>query len=357
MKVAILGAGVSGLACAFELEKAGIKPVIFEKRGHIGEAVNFTCLCSRILLRVHEDMLKYLEKKYDLDIKSLSPLNEAIMISPNKKTVAKGNLGYIFKRGVEEYSIENQLASKIKASVTYNSDVEIKEIKKEFDQVVVATAMPTIARELKVWTDAFVSQARIATVVGDFKINSATIWFNEKYSGKAFCYLVPNNSKEATLTLIIDQCSSADLDYYWHNLLLHEDIPYTIIQHYDTEYYCGFVNPLKIKNVSFVGNAAGLTDSFIGVGTFNAIESGILAGQAIAKGLDYKDLVKPISDDIIKLHEFRKAFNTFENKDFDKAVGFIGIPGIKQFIYNNPLFKIRNGVILAKIYNHLKKKS
>lgn len=32
MKVAIVGAGLSGLSCAFELKKHGIKPIIFEKK-------------------------------------------------------------------------------------------------------------------------------------------------------------------------------------------------------------------------------------------------------------------------------------------------------------------------------------
>lgn len=356
MKVAIIGAGMSGLACAFELEKAGIQPTIFEKRSHVGEALSFTCLCSRLVTRVREDMVKYFNKNYALDIRPISSLNEAIMMSPNKKTVAKGNLGYIFKRGMEDYSIENQLASKIKSPIFFNSDVDIKDIKKKYDHVVVATASPAIPRKLRVWKDNFISQARIATILGDFKINSASIWFNEKYSGKAFCYMVPNSSKEATLTLIIDNQSSEGLDYYWHKFLLNEEMNHTIIQHYDTEYYCGFVNPLKIGNVYFVGNAAGLTDSFIGVGTFNAIESGILAGRAIAKGLDYRVLAKPISVDVMKLYEFRKAINTFENKGFDKVIGFIGLPAIKQFIYNNPLLKIQSGVALAKLYNQYKAK-
>jgi len=33
MKVAIVGAGLSGLSCAIELERHKIKPVIFEKNG------------------------------------------------------------------------------------------------------------------------------------------------------------------------------------------------------------------------------------------------------------------------------------------------------------------------------------
>jgi digeranylgeranylglycerophospholipid reductase len=37
MKVAIVGEGSAGLACAHELEKYGVRPVIYEKNSFIGE--------------------------------------------------------------------------------------------------------------------------------------------------------------------------------------------------------------------------------------------------------------------------------------------------------------------------------
>ncbi len=37
LKVAIIGAGTSGLSCAIELERHGIYPEIFERNSFIGE--------------------------------------------------------------------------------------------------------------------------------------------------------------------------------------------------------------------------------------------------------------------------------------------------------------------------------
>lgn len=37
MDVAIMGAGLSGLACAITLEKNGITPTIFESRSQVGD--------------------------------------------------------------------------------------------------------------------------------------------------------------------------------------------------------------------------------------------------------------------------------------------------------------------------------
>jgi len=356
MKVAIIGAGVSGLSCAYALERYGITPVIFEKRSQIGEPSGFSGLWSRLVIRVNRDPIRYLKTKYDFDIKPLSRLRETIMISPNKRTVCRGNLGYTFRRGVEEHSLEKQIAAKIKTPVLFNSYIEIEDIRNEFDQVVVSTASPSIARHLGIWTDTFIAQARIAMVLGDFKLDSATVWFNEKYANKAFCYLIPNSTKEATLALLINNSRTTELDHYWSEFVSKEKINYTIIQESDTEHFCGFVQPLKYENISFIGNAAGFTDDLIGIGAFSAIESGILAAQAIAKDIDYNKLVKPIYDDIVKLHHFRMAMNTFDNSGFDKLIAFVGTPGIKQFIYNNPLLKLRYGMPFVRFYNKLKKR-
>lgn len=357
MKIAIIGAGLAGLSCAFELEKNGITPVIFDKKSQIGEPSGNTGLWSRLVIRINEDPIKYLKTKYGLEIRPLSRLNETTMISPNKKTVARGNLGYTFRRGVEEYSLENQIASQIKSPIHFNSYAEINHIRSEFDQIIVSTASPAIAKQLGVWTDTFISQARIATVLGDFFIDSVTVWFNEKYANKAFCYLIPNSSKEATLVLLINNCTAAQLDFYWSRFLLDEKIKYTILQQCDTEHYCGFVKPHQVENILFAGNAAGFTDNLIGIGGFNAIESGILAARAIVKGIDYEKLVQPIYEDIAKLHHFRKAMNTFDNTSFDKLLTLVGMPGIKQIIHKTPFLKLRHGLPLVKLYNKVKNRA
>ena len=64
MNVAIIGAGVSGLSCAFELEKYGITPTIFEKRSQVGEASGYAGIWINLLARNNKDPVKYLMDEY-----------------------------------------------------------------------------------------------------------------------------------------------------------------------------------------------------------------------------------------------------------------------------------------------------
>lgn len=355
MRVAIVGAGLAGLSCAFELEKHGIIAAIFEKRSNVGEPAGYTNLWSNLVFREYVDPFKYLKRKYNLSLTPLTTFRKVKMVSPRKEVIANGNLGYFLKRGVNKDSIEQQIFSKIKSPIIFNTFIELDDIKNRFDHIVVATASPAIAKQMNIWTDTFVSQTRIATVLGNFDTSAGTIWFNEKFANKAFAYLIPNSLNEATLTLITNGIAPTELDYYWNKFMNNKGTSYTKIIQYDTEHSCGFVKPYKVGNIYFAGNAGGFTDDLVGIGGFNAIETGILAAQAISTGIDYNKLIKPISDDIVKLHEFRKLLNTFDNKSFDRLIGFIGIPGIKQFIYNNPLLKIQQATPLVRLYNNIKK--
>ncbi len=353
MKVAIIGAGLSGLSCAIELERHKIKPVIFEKRAHVGEALSYSIILPRIINRPITDPLKYLKKEYALELIPHNHLKKMIMRSPSKRAVQRGSQGYIFRRGYPGNSMEMQLLNYVDSPVTFNSYVEAEEIKNEFDYVIVADANSATAKRFGLWTDTFNAQVRVATILGSFKSNQISMWADTSYSKNGFCYLIPSSTKEASLVQIVNGITTYELDHYWKKFLFTEDIQYYISDTADTEHDSGFVQPRRIDNILFVGNSAGLTDNLIGCGALNAIESGMLAARSIAFSKDYTVLTEPIFRDIEKLHEFRKAINTMGNREMDCLINALAFPVIKKAMYNNPLFRLSHASRTARLYNSL----
>lgn len=351
MKIAIVGAGISGLSCAFELKKHGITPVIYEKNNYIGDILDYASIWSRQFSRPAMDPVKYLRTQYQLKLTPFNDINKIVLHSANRKAVQRGSLGYIFKRGREPYSLENQIAAHANVPVLFDSYIDIDSIKHDYDHIVVATANDLYAYKLGIWTETFNSHSRNATVLGRFNPKECLLWMNKAYAKSAFCYLIPNSEKEASLVLIVNGITHCELDYYWKAFLFTEDIRYRIVETKDTEYNCGFVSPHRVGNLYFVGNAGGFTDDLIGCGAFNAIESGIIAAKAIIDGLDYDRLVAPIYQDIMKLHELRKSMNSYDNAGLDRLITVMKIPILKHWLYNNPGFRMSQLAPLARRYN------
>ena len=354
MRVAIIGAGLSGLSCAFELNKYDIIPTIFEQSSHIGDDLCTACINLRLFDRWFSDPFKKLSELYGLNLKPISSIRSIEIKAPTKSLNVRGNHGYIMKRGIDPDSIENQLAALIEAQVQCGKAVNFNETRNDFDYVVVATGNNTMAKELGVWVNTFTAQARYATVDGDFKTDKAIVWFNTKYAKSGFCYLIPKTSKQAVIVLIVNGINRSELDYYWKEFIITEKIEYPILESKDTEHSCGFLKQYHVGNVYFVGNTAGLTDDFIGIGAVNAIESGIFAARSIVKRLNYKRQLKPINDNVRKLHEYRIAINSLNNTNLDTVLSIIDVPGLKQLVYNNPLFRFSHASPFIKVYNKLK---
>ena len=356
IKVAIIGAGLSGLACAFEFKKNGYTPVIFEKQSQIGEIMNYSGIWLRIFTKHFCDPIYYIKNEYGLDIQPLNKLNELVLKSPNKEVRVKGKLGYILERSIDKCSLESQIAQQANIPIIFDYEVKVEDIKNDFDYVVAASGDHRHAEKLGVWTNTCTCYSHISRIGGDFKPGVCKIWVNTEYANHSFCYLIPKSSSIATLTQILDSIPQHQHDLYWDKFLSTEKLEYKILEKKDTIHYSGFVHPMRVDNIFFLGNAAGLTDDLIGIGAYNAITSGIWAARSIVRKLDYNAIMRPYCNDIVKIHEFRKAINTFNNKDFDMMASLIGAPIIKQLIYNNPLFKIRHATSLARLYNYFNQK-
>jgi flavin-dependent dehydrogenase len=114
----------------------------------------------------------------------------------------------------------------------------------------------------------------------------------------------------------------------------------------------GFVDPIQIGKIYFVGGAGGFIDDMLGFGMITSIMSGISAARAIINNYDYQTEMTPILKELKKIHEFRTGFNSLDHKSKDLFLAFSHLPPIKLLTYNNPFFRYTQLTVLARIYNY-----
>ncbi len=354
MKIAIIGAGISGLSCANELVRLGFSPVIFEKTHQLGDKPGNLLACLRLFMRGFRTPMEYIWNHYGMNISPLHPIKEMIVNTQGKTLISKASHGYVFLKGISENSIEHQLASHSNLKIIYDSMIDINKIKNEYEHIVVAMGNNDVPANLGIWNDSLKSGIRIAKLSGDFKVNTMNMWLNKNYARNGYAYLLPKSPVEAELVLAVSDIDRNDLDFYWKIFTKNEGLNYTILKSDDVNYTIGYPNTTKFGNLYFVGNNGGMIDNFLGFGMIRAIESGILAARAIAGNLDFDRLMQPLIKNVKQLGEYRKMLNLLTNKDYDTDLAILRLPVIKHMVYNNPLYKARFGLLAPKIVSTYK---
>ncbi len=353
MKVAILGGGVCGLACAMELERNGIVPVIFERDAVPGWVWPSVSIWPDVFYNVYGDTRKYLLEHYKVDFYPLGKINSVTMKSPNNKVTIKGNLGYLVPRGNMESSLEKQLHRQIlQTAIHFNSKEDYKNLSKKYDYVVVATGKDAEAREMGVWEDEGIVYVVEANVSGSFTPGTGKIYFNTDYAGTGYGRITPFSSSTAVVGLYIIGKNELDLLQYFRDFIRKESLDNSefVLRAVPPPFTLGKVNKFRVGNVLLAGRSAGLTERVLGCGSFEALASGTLAARAIVNDTDYDKLVKPLKDHVENISSYRKVIDKFTNDDFDKMITALEIPGVKQVLYNTGIgFTDRVGKVLKII--------
>jgi len=342
VKVAIIGSGVSGLSCAYRLNQLGVKPVIFERRAIIGEAINLYGIHLHCFNHVLRNPLSYLDKHYNLKIKPMATIRKLTMFAGEMKVNIRGRLGYIFNRGAERTSLERQLFSQVEAELhmdTYIPDTMVDDIAREFDFVVVATGCGDIPDHLEVSGESNIIAVRGGIMEGEFEPDHIMSWVKTDYSGNNYVYLVPISGKRAMITMMSDCVSVQDLDSAWKKMITTEAIQNDFVETWDSEYHTCRLKTSRLRNIYFIGTAGGMTDDFVGFGIINGIASGIFAAESMVLGKNFEKSIKPILYQTNELHNLRMLANKMDLKAWKRLIGMLGAPGMRQAIYKYSLIK------------------
>ena len=238
--------------------------------------------------------------------------------------------------------------------IRFDSLINIEDIENDFDHIVVATGDHTIPNGLGLWKPTLQVRTRNAFILGDFKPGRLTMWLNRTYSNSGYAYMVAAGTKSADLALNVTDITPRELDHYWSSFLKGENIKNTIAMTSDTEHLIGYPESSRLGKLYFIGNAGGMLDNFLGTGIARSIESGILAARAIMGKCDFNSAMRPYLADVRAMGEYRRLLNGLDNEGFDRLLSFIGLPFVKQAIYNNPFYRIRHTAFIPKLLNALK---
>lgn len=336
MRVAILGAGPSGLVCALTLEKKGVCPDIFERSDRVGLHVPLVYLMLELFQRPHEDQLRYLSK-LGISLRPLHKISRVTMRSPHHSAEVRGDLGYLIERGQGEKALEVQLAEKLQTKIKFNVEANYRDLSDDYDYVVVADGSSRAAVDLKVWETTMDAWVRGVVILGEFNPEEATIFLDTTYARHGYAFLAPFSRERAVVMLSVPDIKRADMDSFWEKFVRKEKLDLQIVQTFEMNHTSGVSSRQRINNILLTGSAGGFTDSLLGLGLVMGITSGVLAGRAITEGLDYERMAGPMVRRIRRLTMFREALNRLDNSGLSMLVGAITLPGIKQAIYNSNL--------------------
>lgn len=355
-RVAVIGAGISGLACALTLERHGIFPDIFEQRHRSGETFPHVGGILQLLNRPVKDQVAYLHQKLGLPIRPLARLQKVVMRAPNASGTVTGNLGYLFLRGQDEGSVESQLSSLLQSPVRYNCRADWRELSGKYDFVVVADGTEQAARTLGLWQEIISTWVRGAVVLGDFDPHTLLMWLNTSYCRHGYAYLTPFNQRRASLVLIVSGSNADEAEEMWRLFWQMEKLPYQEVEGFSLPHTSGYCYPPQVGNVLLAGNAGGFMEPFLGFGLMGAFKSGFLAGLAVAQGTPYTALTRGLRRQILQALSYRRLLNSLSDAHFNVLVKLLAAPPLKQLIYNTNIDIFKYGALTLDLIERIGQK-
>lgn len=328
MDVAIMGAGLSGLTCAIQLEKQGIIPTIFEKRSMVGDRfVNGEVLLS-IFSRPVRDDIAYLSEKYQIYLHPTGNISEFVVHSANEKAVLQGNFGFSNLRGRHKNSFESQLARQVKSKIHYHSEHTYEQLVRDFSHVVVATGDAEYAMVVKNFNLDITVTLKGATVEGNFSRYGVMAWFDEYFAPKGYGYLIPYSDREANITITFPEKKDA-AEYprndMWNRFYerictdLQQNLRITD-QFEVNNYVIGECISPRIGNSLFTGNCFGSIMPFFGFGQFPSILSGIYAADDLCGNSSYLESTKELRRSYRHSLIMRSVFESMDESAHDFMV-------------------------------------
>ncbi|MFN7249349.1 MAG: FAD-dependent oxidoreductase [Anaerobacillus sp.] len=348
MKVAIMGAGLSGLSCAIMLERHGIKPTIFEHRTQVGDRfINAEAFLS-LLTRPVNDAFHYFSEEFQLFLKPTSSINQLIINSENEKAIIDEHVGFVNIRGRHQLSLENQLAEQLESVIHFNSIHSYEELLQEYSHVIMATGDSAYPMKLQNFREDLSVTLKGATVEGEFDRFKVFVWLDNTLAPQGYAYLLPFSDTEANIVIgypdLPEEHEEMITDYWdrFYTTACRELAqPLKITDQFQIKNYkIGICKSARIGNTFFIGNCFGSTMPFLGYGQFESILTGVYAAYDLCGFGSYEEYTNTFRRSYDHSLTLRRGMEKINNSTFDFTVkhldGYIGQKLFKQN-HKNPL--------------------
>ncbi|MBM4761681.1 NAD(P)/FAD-dependent oxidoreductase [Bacillus sp. B15-48] len=328
MDIAIMGAGLSGLACAITLEKNGITPTIFEKRNKVGDRfVNGEVLLSIFTRPVH-DCIASLSEEYGVYLNPTASIQKMVLFSKHEKAIIEGHLGFSNIRGREQDSYESQLARQTKSTIHFNSEKTYEQLLSTYSHVVMATGDGAYAKETRNFREDFTVSIKGITVEGKFDRYTVMAWIDYDFAPYGYCFFIPYSDREANISIAIPDLpenAEVDINELWDGFYpkvrsqLKQDLPVTD-QFQITRYPIGICESARVGNTFYVGNCFGTMMPFMGFGQYASILSGVYAAYDLCGLGKYEELMKPLRQSYENSLVLRRTMEQLSNDGLDRII-------------------------------------
>ena len=318
LKVAIIGAGISGLTLQYFLLKRGIEATIIDQKKEIGYPIKDTGLVSNILFKFFRQAKEIVEESFN---KASIFLNKTKIIFSSRKSKM-----YLIKRAELDkliFSLSSTLSKPkifLKERVIGIKDRHIITQKRKVDYDILVGADGTFSKV----ANTFKMNKKTKFIFGEeaiFKLKNKKeskrieVFFSPKYSNEYFLWKIFYNNK-----LKIGYLDTKRNGYFWK---IVRTIKGNILYSYSDFIKIGECDVQK-ENVLLVGEAASLLKPFTLGGINYGIISSYLASIVIKKVIDnlslnylkeYKSLINDIFSKSMLMgkvvhHTFKKIKNS-----------------------------------------------
>lgn len=348
MKVAIMGAGLSGLACAITLERNGVEPVIFEKRSQVGDRFVYMEALLSIFEHPVQDCIASLSEQFGLYLRPTASIQQMRVTSSRSQAILEGPLGFTNIRGRDENSFEAQLSRQVKSPILFRSEATYEQLLTDYTHVVMATGDGDYAKKTRNFREDLTVSLKGATVEGCFDRYAVKIWLDYDYAPCGYGYLLPFSEKQANLVIAIPDLPAnrgIRLEERWEPFYqrvrtdLGQDIPITD-GFQITQYPIGICDRARVGNTFYVGNCFGSLMPFMGFGQYPALLTGVYAAYDLCGLGNYEELTAPFRQSYENSLVLRRVMEQLDNADLDRIVRMLQGPlGSKLFFAKriNPL--------------------